>query len=237
MNLVGGSGARRRPFKKGKKKKKKVQGAPSGQTKSKGKGKSVESKADCFFCKKRGHWKRNCPQYLATLDPNRPSKKKKQQGAADAGIYMINPCNFSQCDTTNWVLDTGSPTHICNMLQGLRVSTRFKSGERFLNVGDGSLVPVLALGVVQLGLESGSVILSDCHYCPSFMLNVISVGRLASEGYEFLIKNDILNIIVNGAVILQGQLQNGIYTLLRPVNIVCTTGKRLRQDVVNDTYL
>ena len=74
-----------------------MQGAPttSGQTKGKGKGKTAESRADCFFCKKRGHWKRNCPQYLATLDPNRPSKKKKQHGAADAGIYMINPCNFS----------------------------------------------------------------------------------------------------------------------------------------------
>ena len=78
VNVVGAGGARRRPFKKGKKKKK-VQGAPapSGQTKGKGKGKTAESKADCFFCKKRGHWKRNCPQYLATLDPNRPSKKKK----------------------------------------------------------------------------------------------------------------------------------------------------------------
>ena len=95
-------------------------------------------------------------------------------------------------------------------------------------MGDGSLVPVLALGVVQLGLESVNVILSECHFCPSFMLNVISVGRLAREGYEFAIKNDILDIIMNCVVIMQGQLNNGIYTLLRPVNVVCTTGKRPR---------
>ena len=227
MNVVEAGGARRRPFKKGKKKKK-VQGAPtpSGQTKGKGKGKTVESKAECFFCKKQGHWKRNCPLYIASLDPNRP-KKKKQQVVAAPGIYMINPCNFSQCDISYWILDTGSPTHICNSLQRLQVRARFKNGERFLNVGDGSLVPVLALGIVELCLETSRVVLSECHYCPSFMLNVISVGQLATEGYEFSIKNDILNIIMNGVLIMQGQLKNGIYTLLRPVS----------EDIVNDIYL
>ena len=43
-------------------------------------------------------------------------------------------------------------------------------------MGDGR-VPLLALGVVELGLESGIVILSDC---PSFILNVISVGQMAN---------------------------------------------------------
>ena len=63
---------------------------------------------------------------------------------------MITPCSFSVCDKTNFVLDTGSPVHICNSLQGLQVSQRFEDGERFLNVGDGSHVSVLALGIVKL---------------------------------------------------------------------------------------
>ena len=71
-------------------------------------------------------------------------------------------------------------------------------------MGDGSLVPVLALRIVELCLESSRVVLSEYHYCPSFMLNVISVGQLATEGYEFSIKNDILNIIMNGVIIMQG---------------------------------
>ena len=236
VNVVGGFETGRRPFKKGKnKKKKKVQSTGSGLAKKKNK--TDMSKVECFHCKKQGHWKRNCSLYIATLDPNRPNKKKKQQAVAATGIYMMNPCNFSQCDISNWVLDTGSPTHICNSLQGLQVRQRFKNGERFLNVGDGSSVPVLALGVVELCLETFSVVLSDCHYCPSFLLNVISVGQLATEGYEFSIKNDILNIIMNGVLIMQGQLKNGIYTLLRPVSVVYTSGKRSREDNVNDIYL
>ena len=104
-------------------------------------------------------------------------------------------------------------------------------------MGDGSLVPVLALGIVELCLESSRVVLSECHYCPSFMLNVISVGQLATEGYEFLIKNDILNIIMNGVTIFCGHLNNSVYMLSQPVNIVYSTSKHPRLDSVSDIYL
>ena len=126
---------------------------------------------------------------------------------------MITPCSFSICDTTNWVLDTGSPIHICNSLQGLQVSRRFEDGERFLNVENGSQVPVLALGVLKLVFESCTIILNECHYCPSFILNVISVGQLAMYGYELSIKNDICKIIWNGSVVMNGYMNNGIYVL------------------------
>ena len=109
VNIVGGSSSGRRPFKKGKKKNKKVQlhvgTSAQGQTK---KHKPDQSQAECFFCKKQGHWKRNYPQYIASLDPNRPKKKQ--------GNYMITPCNFSICDTTVWVLDIESSFHIYNSM-------------------------------------------------------------------------------------------------------------------------
>ena len=186
MNVVGGSSSGRRPFKKGKKKNKnkknkKVQlhagTSAQGQTK---KCKPDQSQAEHFFCKKQGHWKKNCPLYIAFLDPNRPKKMQ--------GNYMITSCNFSICDTTAWVLDTESPYHICNSMQGLQVSRRIDEGKRFLNVGDGSKVPVLALEIMNLIINSQNVILSECHYCPSFLLKIISVGLLAMNGYQFLIK-------------------------------------------------
>ena len=60
---------------------------------------------------------------------------------------MITPCNFSICDIADWILDTGSPFHIYNSLQGLQINKRFEQGERFLNVGDGRPVLVLALEI------------------------------------------------------------------------------------------
>ena len=89
MNLVKGSGVRRHPFKKGNKnsEEKWVLSAPGpSQTK---KVKVDQASAECFYCKKQGCWKRNCPLSHASLDANRPRKKNKR--GAGQGIYMINP--------------------------------------------------------------------------------------------------------------------------------------------------
>ena len=88
---------------------------------------------------------------------------------------MITPCNFFICNITDWILDTDSPYHICNSLSGLQVSRRFEQDERFLNIGDGSLILILALGTIQLIFESRIVILDNYHYYPFFLINIISV--------------------------------------------------------------
>ena len=80
-----------------------------------------------------------------------------------------------------WVLDTGSPINICNLLQKLLVSRRFEDGERFLNIRDERLVLVLAFGIIKFVFNSHIIVLSDRHYYPSFLLNAISVGLLAKE--------------------------------------------------------
>ena len=133
--------------------------------------------------------KKNYPQYITSLDPNRSRKK---QVVAGQDNYMIIPCNLSICDSTTWVLDTRSPFNIYNSLQGLQVSKKFEEGERFLNVGDGRSILVLALGTVKLVFKSNIITLSECHFCPSFLLNIISVGLLTMYGYEILIKEIIL---------------------------------------------
>ena len=106
---------------------------------------------------------------------------EKKQAVARQDIYMITPYNFSICDITDWVLDTGIPYHIYNSLQGLQVSRRFEQDERFLNVGDGRSVPVLALGILKLVFESHTVVLNDYHFCSNFFLNIISVSLLAKK--------------------------------------------------------
>ena len=71
-----------------------------------------------------------------------------------------------------------------------------------MNVGDKRVVPVLAIEKVHLVLNSNIIILDDCHYYPSFLMNVISIGLLAKDGFTFSIKKNLCDIIVNDIIII-----------------------------------
>ncbi|GJX16530.1 retrotransposon protein, putative, ty1-copia subclass [Tanacetum coccineum] len=77
----------------------------------------------CHHCKEVGHYKSNCPAYLAELI----KKKKKQVGTASSlDIFVIELFSFP---TKSWVYDTGCGTHICNTKHGLRGVRKLKQVE------------------------------------------------------------------------------------------------------------
>ena len=63
------------------------------------------------YYKKTGHLKRDCPDLKGKAGPS--------------GMFSIFPIiidvSFTLDANSGWVLDTGSPTHICNSLQDMRV--------------------------------------------------------------------------------------------------------------------
>ena len=115
---------------------------------------------------------------------------------------MITLCNFSIYDSTIWVLDIESPFNICNSLQNLKVSRRFEEDEKIFNVEDGRPVPVLALRIIKLVFKSNIIILSEYHFCPFFLLNIIFIGLLTMYDYEILIKKNNFNIIMHGVNVM-----------------------------------
>ena len=96
---------------------------------------------ECFYCKGAGHWKRNCPKYLAD----------KKAGKANKGIYNIHVIDvyLTSARSSTWVFDTGSVANICNSNQGLRNKRPLARGEVKMRVGNGSSVDVIAVGVLD----------------------------------------------------------------------------------------
>ncbi|GJW76423.1 zinc finger, CCHC-type containing protein [Tanacetum coccineum] len=116
----------------------------------------------CHECGETGHWKRNCPQYLAEL---LKKKKNAASGAGGSGIFAIELNTFLN---RSWIYDTGCGTHICNTTQGLRASRKLKPGALSLYVGNGQREAIEAIGNFDFSLPSGLVIvLNNYHYAPS----------------------------------------------------------------------
>ncbi|GJW15257.1 retrotransposon protein, putative, ty1-copia subclass [Tanacetum coccineum] len=190
----------------------------------------------CHHCKEVGHWKRNCPVYLAEL-----LKKKKQVGtASSSGIFTIELFSFPN---KSWVYDTGCGTHICITKQGLRGARKLEQGALYLYVGNGVRAQVEAIGSFDLVLPNGLVIcLDNCHYAPTITRGVVSVHRLVENGfvqcftdYGILVsKNDVLYF---NAIPRDGIYEIDMHNLVPNVNSIYNVSNKRAKHNLDSTYL
>ncbi|GJZ90421.1 retrotransposon protein, putative, ty1-copia subclass [Tanacetum coccineum] len=162
----------------------------------------------CHECGETGHWKRNCPQYLAEL---LKKKKNAASGAGGSGIFTIELNTFLN---RSWIYDTGCGTYICNTTQGLRASRKLKPGALSLYVGNGQREAVEAIGVFYLCLPSGlEIVLNNCHYAPSITRGVISVSRLYEDGFINRFVNNTIQVSRNNMVYFSAIPRDGIFEI------------------------
>ncbi|GJU90067.1 retrotransposon protein, putative, ty1-copia subclass, partial [Tanacetum coccineum] len=93
----------------------------------------------CHHCKEVGHWKRNCPVYLAEL----LKKKRQVVTASSSGIFTIESFSFPN---KSWVYDIGCGIHICITKHGIRGARKLEQRALYLYVGNGVLAQVEAIG-------------------------------------------------------------------------------------------
>ncbi|GJW76449.1 retrotransposon protein, putative, ty1-copia subclass, partial [Tanacetum coccineum] len=187
-----------------------IQKSKKKSLKAKGKGKANEhpTKDDtCHHCKEVGHWKRNCPVYLAEL-----LKKKKQVGSASSsGIFTIELFAFLN---KSWVYDTGCGTQVCITKQGFREARKLKQGALYLYVGNGVRAQVEAIGSFDLVLPNGLVIcLDNCHYALSITRGVVLVYHLVENGFVQCFTDFGISVSKNNVHYFNAIPSNGIYEI------------------------
>src|SRR3954465_10436719 len=160
---------------------------------------------ECFYCKDKGHWKRNCPKYLAD------KKAGTIKGIFDIhviDVFLTSP----RCSA--WVFDTGSVANICNSKHELRNRRRLARDEVTMRVGNGSRVDVMAVGTLYLVLPSGLILnLNKCYYVPALRRNIISGSCLLQDGYSFKSENNGCSIYRSNIFYGHAPLVNGLFLL------------------------
>ena len=169
--------------------------------------KKIPKEDRCFHCGVKGHWKRNCNEYLKVL-------KKKRAGvtANPTGIYFIEVNNFSVSDSL--VLDTGAASHICVNLQGLKNRRKLNKGKVHLRVGNGSRIAALEVGDLDIALPSGLVLeLEYIYYVPAMSRNIISISCLNKIGFSMVIKDKCCSIYKDNVFYCSASMINGLNLL------------------------
>nr|GEX06537.1 hypothetical protein [Tanacetum cinerariifolium] len=162
----------------------------------------------CHECGEIGHWKRNCPQYLAEL------LKKKKNAASRAGGSGIFVIELNTILNRSWIYDTGCGTHICNTTQGLRASRKLNPGALSMYVCNGQRKAVEAIGAFYLCLPSGlEIVLNNCHYVPSITRGVVSVSRLYEDGFVNRFVDNAIQVSRNNVVCFSAIPRDGIFKI------------------------
>src|SRR3990170_6038212 len=90
-----------------------------------------------LYCKENGHWKRNCPKYLAD----------KKDGKVNKGIFDIHVIDvyLTSINSSPWVFDIGSVAKISNSKQELQNKQRLVKGEVTMCVRSDSKVDKITI--------------------------------------------------------------------------------------------
>nr|KYP36428.1 Retrovirus-related Pol polyprotein from transposon TNT 1-94 [Cajanus cajan] len=173
------------------------------RTSQKKKVKKDENTPTCFFCKKPGHMKKECPKYASW-------RVKKGNFLS----FVCSEVNLAFVPRDTWWVDSGATTHISVSMQGCLWSRRPSDNERFIYVGDGNKVTVEAIGTFRLQLKTGFHLdLFDIFVVPSFRRNLISISSLDKFGFSYSFGNNKFSLYQNSNVDGSGSLIDNLYLL------------------------
>ncbi|KAL5775767.1 hypothetical protein ACOSP7_013324 [Xanthoceras sorbifolium] len=185
-----------------------TQGKGKIQANQKGKGKippktDIKKESRCFFCKKKGHMKKDCAKFKKWLD--------------DKGNQISFVCyesNMVNININTWWIDSGSTIHITNSLQGLQNLRKPVGSEQSILSKNKMGSHVEAIETCYLTLSSGFVLeLDKTFYVPSFSRKLISVSRLVPFGYPFNFSETSFSLFYKSDCVGNGTLSYGLYCI------------------------
>lgn len=167
-------------------------------------------KFPCHMCKQTGHFAKNCPQKYKKKT-KKVTVKKSAENVLFASLY-IN----SGKESSYWYIDSGATSHM-TMNSSLLVNTKKIIGKE-VTMADNSKLKVNCAGELKLSLKNGrsstNATLQDVTYVPNLCANLLSVGRMATNGNKIVFENDFCNIYnKNRELIGTASLVDGLYRL------------------------
>jgi hypothetical protein len=181
----------------------------SARGRSKFKSKTVK----CYKCQKKGHFKRDCPEW----------KKEKEESSKSVNVVAVDSesdgdmlfVSSSTDDLNNsWLLDSACSFHVTPHRSWFDTYRSVNCSS--VRMGNDASCKVIGIGTIKIKMFDNVVrTLGEVRHVPEMKKNLISLGTLDSKGYSYKSEHGIMNVSKGAMVVMRGQKISGnIYKLL-----------------------
>lgn len=166
----------------------------------------------CFQCKKKGHWKQNCP--LRNVNKNHSNSSHVAKGDAFISEAMLNE-QLAICD--EWFLDSGASDHMTNRREWF-VTFNNLSKPIPVRVGNGETIYAYGKGEINvLAFNNAEWVekhLSNVLFVPEIRLNLFSSNCALDKGLKLESDQNRCLLTKNGHIVAVGVRKRKLFQLM-----------------------
>jgi hypothetical protein len=180
----------------------------------KGRSKSRLRKIECWNCGTKGHMKKDC----RAQKKQRDGQQEKNHEANVAGdvlqdVLILSVDNISE----SWVVDSGASFHATPHRKHFLYYVQGDFGQAHL--GDDAPCKIVGMGKVQIKQKNGNQwLLKEVRHVPDLRKNIISTGKLESEGFISIFTDKAWKVTKGSLVIEKEEKVGTLYLCTGNIN-------------------
>uniref|UniRef100_A0A2N9EPJ3 CCHC-type domain-containing protein n=1 Tax=Fagus sylvatica TaxID=28930 RepID=A0A2N9EPJ3_FAGSY len=179
---------------------------------ARGRSKSKNKTIKCFKCQKKGHMKRECPEWNKGKEESSTSVNVVADSESDGDMLSVS----SSTDGLNnsWLLDSACSFHVTPHRNWFDTYRSINCGS--VRMGNDATCTIIGMRTIKIKMSDGVVrTLEEVRHIPDMKKNLISLGTLDSKGYNYKSENEIMKVSKGAMVVMTGQkISSNVYKLL-----------------------